>query len=159
ACSRRNFFEKVSITNRIESRVPPDDGKSPGLENRETRRAPGGSYCAMHVLITTDTMNGIWTYTRELASGLVGRGFRVTLVSFGEIPMPEHIVWMERLPDLHYIPTAFRLDWMEQGEQHFREGSEFLCALIQDFKPDLLHSNHLGYGALRCRVPRVVVAH
>src|SRR5262249_24351099 len=85
--------------------------------------------------------------------------FRVTLVSFGEIPMPEHIVWMERLPDLHYIPTAFRLDWMEQGEQHFREGSEFLCALIQDFKPDLLHSNHLGYGALRCRVPRVVVAH
>jgi len=113
----------------------------------------------MHVLITTDTMNGIWTYTRELASGLMGRGFRVTLVSFGEIPMPEQTAWMERFPDLRYIPTAFRLDWMEHGEEHFEEASEFLCALIDDCRPDLLHSNHLCYGALRCRLPRVVVAH
>jgi len=113
----------------------------------------------MHVLITTDTMNGIWTYTRELASGLIGRGFRVTLVSFGEIPMPEQTAWMERFPDLHYIPTAFRLDWMENGEEHFEEGSRFLCALIDDCRPDLLHANHLCYGALKCRLPRVVVAH
>jgi glycogen synthase len=113
----------------------------------------------MHVLITTDTMNGIWTYTRELASGLIGRGFRVTLVSFGEIPMPEQTAWMDRLTDLHYIPTAFRLDWMEYGEEHFEEASEFLCALVKDCKPDLLHSNHLCYGALKCQLPRVVVAH
>jgi glycogen(starch) synthase len=53
----------------------------------------------MHVLITSDTMNGIWTYTRELACGLIARGFRVTLVSFGEIPMPEQTAWMDRLPD------------------------------------------------------------
>src|SRR5215470_3667772 len=113
----------------------------------------------MHVLITTDTMNGIWTYTRELASGLIGRGFRVTLVSFGEIPMPEQTAWMERFPDLHYIPTAFRLDWMEHGEEHFEEASEFLCGLVNDCRPDLLHSNHLCYGALKCHLPRVVVAH
>jgi len=113
----------------------------------------------MHVLITTDTMNGIWTYTRELVSGLIGRGFRVTLVSFGEIPLPEQIAWMDRFPDLQYIPTAFRLDWMEHGEDHFEEASEFLCALVNDCKPDLLHSNHLCYGALKSRVPRVVVAH
>ena len=33
----------------------------------------------MHVLMTSDTLNGnIWTYTRELISGLIGRGMRVT---------------------------------------------------------------------------------
>ena len=113
----------------------------------------------MHVLITSDTMNGIWTYTRELACGLIARGFRVTLVSFGEIPMPEQTAWMDRLPDLHYVPTAFRLDWMDGGEQHFEEASEFLCALVKDTKPDLLHLNHLCYGALSVPVPRIVVAH
>ena len=56
----------------------------------------------MHVLITSDTMNGIWTYTRELTCGLIARGYRVTLVSFGEIPLPEQTAWMEPLPDLHY---------------------------------------------------------
>ena len=113
----------------------------------------------MHVLITSDTMNGIWTYTRELACGLIARGFCVTLVSFGEIPMPEQTAWMDRLPDLHYVPTAFRLDWMDGGEQHFEEASEFLCALVKDTKPDLLHLNHLCYGALSVPVPRIVVAH
>jgi len=39
----------------------------------------------MHVLVTTDTISGVWTYARELVSGLVSRGLRVTLVSLGEV--------------------------------------------------------------------------
>ncbi len=42
----------------------------------------------MHVLVTTDTLSGVWTYTRELVTGLISRGARVTLVSFGDIPGP-----------------------------------------------------------------------
>ena len=62
----------------------------------------------MHVLMTSDTLNGsIWTYTRELITGLIGRGMRVTLVSFGEIPLPAQTAWMERLRGLEYRPTAF----------------------------------------------------
>ena len=36
----------------------------------------------MHVLITSDTLNGNWTYTRELVSGLITRGLRITLTRF-----------------------------------------------------------------------------
>src|SRR5208282_331116 len=42
-----------------------------------------GAGSAMHVLITTDTVGGVWNYTRELVTGLSRRGIRVTLVSFG----------------------------------------------------------------------------
>jgi len=113
----------------------------------------------MHVLITSDTLNGIWTYTRELVSGLIARGWRVTLVSFGEIPLPEQTAWMERLQGLEYNPTAFRLDWMQEGEQDFQDASAYLCSLAKELKPDLFHSNHLCYGALPVRIPRIVVAH
>jgi glycogen synthase len=113
----------------------------------------------MHVLITSDTLNGNWTYTRELVSGLITRGLRVTLVSFGEIPLPEQTVWMERLHGLAYHPTAFRLDWMEEGQQDFADASDYLCSLIRDNRPDIFHSNHLCYGALPTNIPRVVVAH
>ncbi len=113
----------------------------------------------MHVLITSDTLNGIWTYTRELVSGLISRGLRVTLVSFGEIPMPEQSAWMERLHGLEYHPTAFRLDWMQEGQQDFQDASSYLCSLVKDIKPDLFHSNHMGYGALPVRIPKIVVAH
>ncbi|HXU18288.1 MAG TPA: glycosyltransferase family 4 protein [Terriglobales bacterium] len=113
----------------------------------------------MHVLITTDTLNGNWTYTRELVSGLITRGFRITLVSFGGIPLPEQTAWMERLYGLTYHPTAFRLDWMQEGQHDFTDASEYLCSVIREAKPDIFHSNHLCYGALPLAIPRVVVAH
>src|SRR5258707_142715 len=81
----------------------------------------------MHILVTADTLGGVWTYTRELVTGLVRRGEQVTLVSFGD------------------IPTAAQAQYLE--------------ALIQEIKPDLLHFNQFYYGSLRCDVPRVVVAH
>jgi glycosyltransferase involved in cell wall biosynthesis len=113
----------------------------------------------MHVLITSDTLNGNWTYTRELVCGLITRGMRVTLVSFGEIPLPEQTAWMERLFGLTYHPTAFRLDWMEEGRHDFSDASDYLCGLVRETRPDVFHSNHLCYGSLPVAVPRVVVAH
>lgn len=113
----------------------------------------------MHVLVTADTLSGVWTYTRELVSGLIGRGVRVTLVSFGDIPLPEQTAWMETLPGLEYHPTAFRLDWMQEGQYDFADSSAYLASLVHDIKPDLLHLNHVCYGNLSVDVPRLVVAH
>ena len=55
---------------------------------------------AMHVLMTADTLGGVWNYARELATGLSQRGTRVTLVSFGEIPSAEHTAWMDGCVDV-----------------------------------------------------------
>jgi glycosyltransferase involved in cell wall biosynthesis len=79
-------------------------------------------------------------------------------VSFGEIPLPEQTAWMDRLHGLTYRPTAFRLDWMEEGEQDFEDASDYLSSLAKELKVDVFHSNHIGYGALPVPIPRVVVA-
>jgi glycogen(starch) synthase len=113
----------------------------------------------LHILITTDTLSGVWTHTRELATGLVSRGIRVTLVSFGEIPLPQETAWMDRLHGLQYLPTAFRLDWMQEGEQDLKDSAAYLVALVKELKPDLLHLNQMCYGNLPVAVPRLVFAH
>ncbi len=113
----------------------------------------------VHVLVTADTVSGVWTYTRELVTGLVSRGVRVTLVSLGEIPMPQQISWMDNLHGLEYRPTAFRLDWMQEGEYDLEDSSSYLTTLVRELKPDLLHLNQLCYGCLPVDVPRIVVAH
>src|SRR5579859_1391593 len=117
---------------------------------------PGGS---VHVLVTADTLSGAWTYTRELVTGLVTRGVRVTLVSFGEIPLPEQTTWMDHLHGLEYHPTAFRLEWMQEAEDDLPESSAFLAALVRELRPDVLHLNQFCYGDLQVDVPRVVMAH
>ena len=123
---------------------------------RHERSPPGGS---VRVLVTADTFSGVWTYTRELVSGLVTQGAQVVLVSFGEIPLPNQTTWMQGLHGLEYHPTAFRLDWMQEGEQDFHSAQDYLCAVVHDARPDLLHLNQLSFGALPVETPRLVVAH
>ncbi|HEY6369832.1 MAG TPA: glycosyltransferase family 4 protein [Candidatus Sulfotelmatobacter sp.] len=113
----------------------------------------------MHILVTADSLSGSWTYTRELVTGLVTRGVRVTLVSFGEIPLPEQTTWMDHLHGLDYRPTAFHLEWMQEAEEDLPESSAFLVALVRELRPDVLHLNQFCYGNLPVNVPRVVMAH
>ena len=113
----------------------------------------------MHVLMTADTVGGVWTYTQELVTGLVRQGIRVSLVSMGARPGPEQTAWMEGLPLLNYLPTSFRLEWMQNSEQDVEESREYLEALIRDVRPDLLHFNQYCYGAISPELPRIVVAH
>jgi glycogen synthase len=113
----------------------------------------------VHVLVTADTLSGTWTYARELVTGLVTRGVRVTLVSFGEIPLPDQTAWMDSLHGLDYRPTAFRLEWMQEAQQDLPESTNFLSALVRELQPDVLHLNQFCYGNLPVDVPRIVMAH
>jgi len=113
----------------------------------------------LHVLVTADTLTGVWTYARELVTGLITGGMRVTLVSFGEIPFPQQTSWMQNLHGLDYRPTAFRLEWMQEGEADLEDSCNYLQSVIRDVKPDILHFSQYSYGRLSTSIPRVVVAH
>ena len=105
----------------------------------------------MRVLLTADTVGGVWTYARELATGLVRRGVHVTLVSFGHIPEPRQMAWIEGLRNLDFRPTAFRLEWMQDATADIAESSKFLLNVIRETSPDVLHLNQFCYGALAVR--------
>jgi glycogen(starch) synthase len=113
----------------------------------------------MHILITADTLGGVWTYTRELVTGLASSGVKVTLVSFGDLPSAEQTRWTESIRGLDYRPTAFKLEWMQNCEEDMESSSAYLREIVREVKPDLLHFNQYYYGALECDVPRLVVAH
>jgi glycogen(starch) synthase len=113
----------------------------------------------MHVLITSDTVGGVWTYTQELATGLMRGGHQVTLVSFGKLPRPHQTTWIEALPGLDYRPTEYRLEWMEVAERDIEESRRYLELLVEEVRPDLIHLSQYCYGDIAVDVPRIVVAH
>ena len=113
----------------------------------------------MRVLVTADTLGGVWTYTKELVTGLIDRGVQVTLVSFGEIPSAKQAEWVTCLPGADFYPTAFRLEWMQDAKEDLKESSDYLLRIIDETKPDLLHLSQYAYGALPVEAPKVVVAH
>ena len=113
----------------------------------------------MHVLMTADTVGGVWTYTRERVTGLLCRGHRVTLVSFGGYPSPEQMAWMQGLKAFAYYPTAYRLEWMQNSADDIDRSAAWLKALLAELNPDLLHFNQYAYGSFPTQIPKVVVAH
>lgn len=113
----------------------------------------------MRVLVTADTVGGVWTYARELVAGLIHHGVQVTLISFGEIPTPRQSAWMDGLHGLDYRPTAFRLEWMQESQKDVEQSVRYLEAVIREVRPDLLHLNQYCYGCVGADIPRVVVAH
>ncbi len=113
----------------------------------------------LRVLITADAVGGVWTYARELVTGLSRRGVHVTLVSFGHVPEPRELAWTEGLRNLDFRPTAFRLEWMQDSADDIAASSEYLLNVIREVQPDVLHLNQYCYGALDVDIPKVVVAH
>ncbi len=113
----------------------------------------------MHVLITADTVGGVWTYTRELVTGLAAQGAQVTLVSFGGIPTRAQSAWLDGLSGVTYFPTGFRLEWMQEAERDLSDSMSYLRSIIQERTPDLLHLSQYCYASLDVPLPKLLVAH
>jgi glycosyltransferase involved in cell wall biosynthesis len=90
--------------------------------------------------------------------GLLGRGHKVTLVSFGKTPTAAQSAWVahERLT---YYPTVFPLEWMQDSHAGITESARYLERIIRRSQPDVLHFSQYCYGALQCDAPKLVVAH
>ncbi len=118
----------------------------------------------MRVLLTTDTVGGVWTFTKELSRELLRRGHEVALVSFGQPPSQDQADWCEAT--VCHFRNAFRcefstapLEWMRSNEAALAEADPLLRRVIREFDPDILHCNQFCFGSLDVAMPRLITAH
>jgi glycogen synthase len=112
-----------------------------------------------HVLMTTDTVGGVWTYTLELARSLRTFNVDVTLATMGQPLSKDQRRAVRLLPNVDVHESNFRLEWMENPWEDVAAAGEWLLALRHRVKPDLVHSNNYVHGALPWNVPVIVVGH
>ena len=111
------------------------------------------------VLMTADTVGGVWTYALELARGLADQGIEVALASMGK-PLDELQREMAcRVPRLKVFESKFKLEWMEDPWRDVERAGEWLLGLEERFAPDLIHLNGYAHGSLPWNAPKVVVGH
>ena len=118
----------------------------------------------MRILLTTDTIGGVWTFTRELSEGLLQAGHAVALVSFGRKPSLEQSAWSDRTSisfegRFEYWSSSAPLEWMQQNEHALSAASGMLMMLADRFNPDVLHSNQYCFGSLPIEIPKLITAH
>lgn len=118
----------------------------------------------MRVLLTTDTPGGVWTVTQELTTQLLQRGHAVALVSLGRQPSREQLAWCATQnrahgPSFQFTASNVPQEWNEKNEFVFTQGAGVLFHVARQFRPDLLHSSQLCFGALSLDIPKLVTAH
>ena len=111
------------------------------------------------VLMTVDAVVGVWTYALSLCRGLAARGWKVTLVSFGEPASEAQRAEVAELDGIDLVETRYKLEWMPDPWAEVDQAGRLLQEIVQAEMPALVHLNGYAHAALPWPVPVVVVAH
>lgn len=111
------------------------------------------------VLLTADTVGGVWTYAVELARALAARGMRVAIASMGAPVSPQQRAALAGCAGVTLHESVFRLEWMQDPWADVDAAGAWLLALERQLRPDLVHLNQFAFGALPFGAPKLVVAH
>src|SRR5258708_7956963 len=105
------------------------------------------------VLMTADTVGGVWAYALELARRLARVGAAVALVTMGPPPSAAQRAEVAEIPGLELHPTRFKLEWMDDPWDDVERAGRWLLALEAWARPDLVHLNGYAHAALPWRAP------
>lgn len=111
------------------------------------------------ILMTTDTVSGVWTYALELARALGERRIEVSLATMGAPLSPSQREEVREIGNLEAYEGDYKLEWMENPWDDVRKAGEWLLLLEERIKPDVVHLNDYAHGALAWRAPVLIVGH
>jgi glycogen(starch) synthase len=119
----------------------------------------------MKILMTADTVGGVWTYAIELIRALgasadhrppttdhhfilATMGRKATDAQRAELPSNATLVESE-----------YKLEWQDDPWSDVEAASRWLLDLERREAPDVIHLNGYAHGALDFRAPKIVVGH
>ena len=106
----------------------------------------------LRVLLTTDAMGGVWTYSLDLARELSRSGIEIVLAVLGPPPEDAARAAALAIPGLELIATGLPLDWLAETPEQVLEAGAALsklareqgCGLVQIHAPALAAGRAFG---------------
>lgn len=123
------------------------------MTQTDTAEAPS------RILMTTDSVGGVWDYSIELCRVLGEHGVEVILVTMGPPLRQGQRIEAAGIANIQLIEGRHRLEWMEDAERDLDAAGTWLELLEAQFAPDLVHLNGYAHAALPWGAPVVVAAH
>jgi glycogen synthase len=111
------------------------------------------------VLMTVDTVGGVWTYAIELAAALRATGVQFVLATMGAPLSPAQRADLKRLPHVALCESRYKLEWMDEPWEDVATAGEWLLDLEDTVRPDIVHINGYVHAALPFRAPTLAVGH
>jgi glycosyltransferase involved in cell wall biosynthesis len=111
------------------------------------------------VLMTADTVGGVWTYALELARSLAAQEIEIGLATMGARLTSNQLAEISALPNIKLYQSAFKLEWMDEPRADVERAGHWLLEIEDSFQPDIVHLNSYSHGTFPWRSPKIVVGH
>jgi CDP-paratose 2-epimerase len=114
----------------------------------------------LRLLMTADTVGGVWTYALDLARTLAPRGVETRLAVLGPAPSPAAAAEAAAVPGLVLTETGLPLDWLARDAREITDAAVVLADVAREARPDLVQLNAPAFAAdARFPAPVVGVCH
>ncbi len=111
------------------------------------------------VLMTADTLSGVWVYALNLMESLQNYGIEFLLATMGK-PLTQHQkAELAKIENITYIESSYKLEWMDNPWQDIDDAGKWLLDLADSYQPDIVHLNSFCHGSLNWNCPCLVVGH
>jgi hypothetical protein len=114
----------------------------------------------MRIMLTADTVGGVWHYTTELAAGFATRGIETLIVAMGPPPSPAQRAEASAVNGCELRSTGLGLDWLAAGPDEVRRAAAELAEIAADWGADTVQLHSPAYAAAaNWPAPLVTAAH
>lgn len=114
----------------------------------------------LRILITTDTVGGVWRWSLDLADALAPRGVETVLAVIGPSPFGPRCREAEAIPGLRLVEIGGALDWLAPSAAPVRETAARVAALAVAERVDVVLLSTPALAALaRFAVPVIAINH
>lgn len=113
----------------------------------------------LKILLTADTVGGVWTYAVDLAQALAPHGVQIALATLGAPLHDAQRAQLRALPHVRLYESAFKLEWMDEPWEDVRRADAWLLEIEREFAPDVVHLNGFANGAAGFSAPVLIVGH
>ncbi|URD60793.1 glycosyltransferase family 4 protein [Sphingomonas sp. KRR8] len=112
------------------------------------------------LLLTTDAVGGVWTYSLDLAREVAAQDDMVVLLAvLGPAPNAEQLDAAAAIPGLQLIDTGLPLDWTAGSAEEVRAAANALALLAEQSGADLVQIHAPALALASYPVPVITVVH
>jgi glycogen synthase len=111
------------------------------------------------ILMTADTVGGVWTYALELARALQPFGVEILLAVMGPPLSAAQRDDAHSISNLNLFKSNYKLEWMPDCWSEVKRAGSWLLHLEDRLQPDLIHLNGYAHANLPWQSPTLVVGH
>lgn len=111
------------------------------------------------ILMSADTVGGVWTYSLELCRALAVHGVEVVLATMGPPLGLAQRAAVAAVDNVIVRESSYKLEWMPDPWPEVDQAGQWLLELAAELQPDVVHLCSYSHAALPWGLPVVLVGH